>query len=165
MPHGGRHMFWTDTLLNEQVASNSFSSATLLQDIDATESRMGMTLTRTVMCFDVEHLIRDSGEGKQMVSMGIGVSPAVAIIGSNTPQPEVATEFPTRGWVWRCRYVTHGFAADTPTVYVRNVELDIRSQRKLENGDLFLRIQNSNLSGAAASIGIVGIIRTLWMSS
>ena len=165
MPHGGRHMFWTDTLLNDQISSNSFTSQTLLQDIDPTESRNGMTLTRTLICLDIGHFIHDSGEGSQMVTMGIGVAPSIAIIGSNTPQPEVATEFPTRGWVWRCRYRTFGFAADQPAVFNRNVHLDIRSQRKLDNGDLFLRVQNSNLEGATGTILVTGIIRTLWMSS
>ena len=124
-----------------------------------------MTLLRTVVGLNVGLTVHDSGEGSQLVSLGIGIVSREAFGGgiTTTPDPEVDTNFPTRGWVWRARYRVFGFAADQPTVYSQRVDLDIRSQRKLENGVMLYKITNENVEGVANTITVHGLIRQLWL--
>ena len=165
MPHGGRHLFWLDTLLNNNISSGGNVSFSLMQDIDSTESRIGMTLMRIILCMQVAHAIHDSGEGTQMTTAGIGIVASQAFTAGEIPQPNVMTEFPLRGWIWRCRYLTQGFAADQAAVDVRDVNLDLRAKRKLDNGTIFMTAFNEPQAGVAGTVRITGLIRCLWMSS
>jgi len=159
-----RHMFWIDSLHNIDIASGAKSETTLMGALSVEDTR-GLTLMRCILCHDYEHTIHDSGEGQQIIDIGIGVASREALNAAALSDPEIATEHPDRGWVYRCRHVTHGFAADQPAAYVQSVFRDLRAKRKLETGAVFLSITNTAKSGAAATISIVGITRLLFMSS
>ena len=165
MAHGGRHMFWVDSLLSNQVANNTNALVSLMTGISSSESRMGMTLIRLIFCFDFGHLIHDSGEGSQIVDFGIGIASQEAFAAGVVADPEVSTEFPTGGWLFRCRLRTYGFAADQPSVYSRTIERDLRAKRKLNNGELFFSVDNSADQGTGGSIQALGIVRALFLST
>ncbi len=80
-----------------------------------------------------------------------------------TPNPEDPNAYPALPWVWRAAYRIYGFAADQPTVFNRRVDLDIRAQRKLENGVSFMRINNLAQEGVAATVRVTGFVRQLWL--
>ena len=69
MAHGGRHYFWVDTISDLQVSSGGNNSTSLLGGIPTTESRSGMTLIRLVLCYSIQYLLHDSGEGQQKFSI------------------------------------------------------------------------------------------------
>ncbi len=156
-------MLWIDTLPNATVAIETKIAVSLLQDTDINRFQR-MTLTRTIIGIDVARLTHDSGEGSEQVFLGIGIvsQDAFATGGAATPDPFSMQDFPIRGWVWRAAYRVYGFAADQPAVYNARVDLDIRGQRKLENGVMVLMITNKNFEGSNSVITVNGIIRQLW---
>ncbi len=165
MPHGGRHMFWIDNLENIPVASGAKAEVSLLGTLPESEGRSGMTLMRLILCWDLSYTIHDSGEGQQLVDVGIGIASIEAFGAGVLSDPEIETEHPQSGWLFRCRVPIFGFAADQPAVYVRTIERDLRARRKLNNGVAFLSVSNMAESGAASAISLRGITRTLWLST
>jgi len=157
---------WIDTLLDLQVASGSTLIVTLMGTVDTTESRLtGMTLIRTLVGLHAAHLVHDSGEGSQKIFLGIAVAPQIAFtagVGS-LPDPGVGVEHPTRGWIYRAAYVSYGFAADQAAVFDNRIDKDIRSRRKLENGECYFTARNTADQGTAGTIGVIGLIRQLWL--
>jgi len=157
--------FWADHLPNLTVATGSLARTDMLVDMASVPARHErMTLTRTVIGIDVARITHDSGEGSDQVFLGIGVlsRDAFAASGAAIPDPFVMSDYPARGWVWRAAYRVYGFAADQPAVFNRRIDLDIRAQRKLENGILTLAVKNTAFEGTSSVITVSGIIRTLW---
>ena len=157
---------WIDTQLDLQVANSSTLIASLMGTVDTTESRLtGMTLLRTILGLHVAHLVHDSGEGSQKVHLGIAVAPQVAFAAgtASLPGPGNASEHPTRGWIYRGTYVTYGFAADQAAVFDNRVDKDVRSRRKLENGECYFTVANFLDQGSAGTVGVIGLVRQLWL--
>ena len=159
---------WTDTLVNQSIASGGSASAELTSTFLTNEMRLAqMTLVRTIVGIDIGYSVHDAGEGSQLGSCGIAVVGRDALtagIGS-LPDPSVATDKPLRPWVWRYRARVYGFAADQPAVYSRRVDLDLRAQRKLENGELVFIMANDPQEGVASTILYSGLIRCLFLVS
>ena len=100
-----------------------------------------------------------------MAAMGIlGVSREAALAGvASLPHPNVAADFPTLPWVYRAMYRIFGFAADQPTVFTRRVDLDIRAQRKVVNGEVGVVLTNQALEGVTTTVQFTGMIRCLYL--
>ena len=155
---------WKDTTININVATASQGVASLMGALTPAQTRFDqMILLRTIVGIDIAYTVHDSGEGSQLVSVGIGVASQEAFAAGALPDPETDTDFPTRGWVWRAKYRIFGFAADQPAIFVRRIDLDLRSQRKLENGESFFNAFNAAHEGTATSISLTGLIRQLWL--
>ena len=158
--------FWIDTSANVDVVSGGTGFVNLMTGMADIDIRTAaITLLRTIIRLDLAYTVHDSGEGSQRVSLGIGVASSEAASAgiAATPNPEVMTEFPTRGWVWRAQYRIFGFAADQPAVYVRELDIDLRGRRKMENGEGYLSLANVALEGVAATVRVMGIVRQLYM--
>jgi len=161
-----RKSVWVDTLHAVSVANGGQVLVSLTGSLTATTTRMGgITLIRTIICHDYSYTIHDSGEGGQILDIGVGVASQEAFASGIVPDPNVATDFPQRGWVYRCRHKLHGFDADQAAVDVRSVFRDIRSKRKIENGELYIIFDNASASGASAAVEIIGITRCLFLLS
>ena len=155
---------WIDTLVNNDVASGGGQlPISLARVLPGAVPRPQMTLTRTLIGLDIAATVHDSGEGSQLVSCGIGIGSLEAFASSIFPDPSVATDHPTRGWVWRAAYRIFAFAADQPAIFTRRLDLDIRAQRKLENGEAYLVVDNVNLEGVAITVRVSGYVRQLWI--
>ena len=157
---------WIDTLLVETVALGVLEVNSLMGGITAAQSRFDqMTLLRTIIGLDLARSVHDSGEGSEICDIGIGIASQDAFSAGGTalPNPDTEADFPTRGWVWRARYRIFGFAADQPTIFTRRIDLDIRSQRKLENGVSFLVVDLQAAEGATSTMSMIGLIRQLWL--
>ena len=135
---------------------------TSIAEADARLSRM--TLTRTIIGIDVARTVHDSGEGSELLSMGIGVvSRSSFEAPTSVPDPGVASEFSVLGWVWRAAYRIWGVAADQPTTEHTRIDLDIRAQRKLENGVSVVTACLVAIEGANSTATVTGFIRQLWI--
>ena len=155
---------WIDTRVNEAVVTGTPFAISLMGTAGASQSRFdALTLTRTIIGLDVAAVVHDSGEGSARIALGIGVASEEAFVAGTLPDPDVDNDHPTRGWVWRAQYRIWAFAADQPAIFDRRVDLDIRAQRKLENGVAYLNGVNSTQEGAAVGVQVVGFIRTLWL--
>jgi len=157
-------MLWIDTLVNSDVASNGQEAVDLTVDFTSEETRLAqLTLMRSILRIDIAYTVHDSGEGSQRLSLGLGVESQEAFAAGVHPDPNVAGDFPARGWVYRGSWRVFGFAADQPAVNVARVDLDMRSRRKLENGLSFAVMDNTPMEGVAAVVRVTGWIRQLWL--
>jgi len=135
-----------------------------MSGVSATQTRFDrMTLLRTIVGLDIGRVVHDSGEGSEKIALGIGIASQEAFAGGFLSDPNIQTDFPTRGWVWRAQYRIFGFAADQPAVFTRRLDIDLRSQRKLENGEAFLNMVVEAMEGVSSSLTVMGFIRQLWL--
>ena len=154
---------WIDTSINLDAASGASVNISLMTGVSSVQTRFDqMTLLRTIVGIDIANAVHDSGEGSQKASVGIGLASQEAFAAGTLSDPETNTDFPTRGWVWRAGYRIYGFAADQPAVFNRRIDLDLRSMRKLENGEMFFQMANQAVEGATAVVKALGFIRQLW---
>ena len=156
---------WLDSLPNMTVASGTEVVASLMLGISERDLRFSrMTLLRTIIGLDVARLTHDSGEGSDQVFLGIALASQAAFTAgaASLPDPFAMIEHPSRPWVWRAAYRVYGFAADQPAVFNRRIDLDIRAQRKLENGEAYIHCHNTAFEGTSTVITVSGIIRQLW---
>ena len=151
-------------MIESNVITGTQLNLSLMTSLGPFDTRIQkMTLLRTIIGIDIARTVHDSGEGSHKVAVGIGVTSQEAFTLGSIPEPGQDTDFPTRGWVWRAQYRVFGFAADQPAVFTQRVDLDIRAQRKLDNGESFLCASAALVDGAAATNTIVGCIRQLWL--
>ncbi len=157
---------WIDTNLNNTVTIGTQFLVSLMTGVSAAQTRGDqMTLQRTIIGMDLGRTVHDSGEGSELVVAGIGIASQEAFAAGTISDPLIATDFPTRGWIWRAHYRVFGFAADQPAVFTRRIDMDLRSQRKLENGEAYLAIDVVAIEGASSTVNVTGLIRQLWLVS
>ena len=155
---------WVDTNIDANVTAATQVLTSLMSGVSSVDTRIGQwTLLRTLVGFDIAYAVHDAGEGSQAVSIGIGVTTQEAFSAAAVPDPQILTDFPVRGWVWRARYRIFGFAADQPAIFTRRIDLDIRAQRKLDNGEAFIVHNLTFAEGAAATVLVLGMVRQLWL--
>ena len=155
---------WVDTLHNLVVAEAGQTFTSLMTGLASAATRLeGMTLLRTICRWDIAFTVHDSGEGSQMVDIGLGVTSQEAMTVGVIPDPNSDTDYPTRGWIYRGRWRVFGFAADDPAIDVARIDLDLRSRRRLDNGEAYLVANNNNVDGSSSSISVVGVTRQLWL--
>jgi len=157
---------WLDTLIDKDIGASGLVSETLMSNVTDVDTRMaGMTLLRTIVRLDVAATIHDSGEGSVKVGIGIGVvsQDALAVGGSSLPSPATATDFPTRGWIFRTYGRVYGFIANDPAVFQWAIDKDIRAKRILDNGESFIAYVPTQMEGASVSVTVLGLIRQLWL--
>ena len=155
--------FWIDTRMNETIGSAAQGLESLMTNVSSTQSRRGWTMVRTIIGIDIARSVHDSGEGSDLVEIGIGVTSQEAFAAGVVPDPQTPTDHPTRGWVYRAGYRIWGFAADQPAIYTIRVDKDIRAKRKLDNGEMYIVIDNNPLEGTAGAILVTGYIRQYWL--
>ena len=155
---------WIDTLYHDDIGSGAQFVQSLMTGHATSETRLAqMTLLRTILGLSVAYVVHDSGEGSQLFDIGLGVGSQEAVAASTVPDPNSVTDFPPRGWIYRARYWIFGFAADQPAVHVERIDRDVRSRRKLDNGEAYVVINNTASEGVAGSLRIAGLIRQLWL--
>ena len=159
---------WTDTLVDIAVGTGASNFVDLTSTFLVNEMRLAqLTLVRTIVGLDVAYSVHDAGEGSQQADLGIcGVSrEAIAGGVGSLPNPAVAADKPILPWVWRYRARIFGFIADDPAVFTRRIDLDLRSQRRLQNGEMILRVANTAEEGATSTLLFSGLIRCLYLVS
>jgi hypothetical protein len=161
-----RRSVWFDTTIDLQVASGGELFVDLTGTLLENETRLArLTLVRTIIGVDVALSVHDAGEGSQRCSMGIAVvgREAVAAGIASLPHPDVSIDFPSSPWVMRRSDRIFGFAADQPAIFTRRVDLDIRSQRKLDNAELVFIATNNPEEGVATTVLFFGMVRALYL--
>ena len=97
--------------------------------------------------------------GHQILDIGIGVLDRDAVASSVLPDPEVESDEPPGGWLYRNRVRVSQNGAGSPTVFT--VRFDLRAQRKLNGGQVELIIVSTASTGTNFTTDISGIVRTL----
>ena len=158
--------FWLDTLLANDVSSAAQGLFTLMTGPTAIQTRGDqLTLMRTIVRIDLAPVVHDQGEGSALIDLGIAIASQEAFTGGVVPDPSTPTDFPIRGWVWRTRHRVFGFQAGVADVDAVRINEDIRARRKLDNGEAYLVVDNTDLEGVAVPVTIAALVRQLWMVS
>ena len=152
-----RRRQWIDNLMDVDLASGQQTSVSLV-DVPVPDTK-GMTLVRVILGFNVRPStpVLNSTD-TQVFSAGIGLSSADAASASAFADPDNESDQPLGGWMWRWQGLIH----ENPVVPTR-IELDLRSQRKLMYGDVRIIMDNNADQGAAFTIIVVGLIRSLYL--
>jgi len=156
-----RSTTWVDTNWNLSTASGGEELFTLLPGI-VDPDPLGWTLTRVLLCYSVFASVPTSATGYQAYDVGIGIASneAFAVGVTGIPNVGTAADHPERGWVYRCRHVV----GDSTVVPLPNIDVfkDIRSQRKLDRGVLYLTSESLALVGTAVTLRFAGLARCLF---
>ena len=154
---------WDDTLPNVSVADGAFGSL-LLIDNTADPEKRGCTLVRLILDFDIFPATPGAVSGRQNFAMGIAVvsDDAFTSGASGMPNPEVNTDYPVAGWLWRKRVAIFDETLATGPVPLTHVREDLRSMRKLDRSSVALLMFNGTGEGTAFNVTIMGTIRALY---
>ena len=149
---------WMDTLVDVGVAVNSQAIVGLSTALVPADSARA-TVIRTILQLNMHSNTVAGAFGIQMIDMAIGIASQEAFLASVLPDPNVSTDKPARGWLWRTRQVVTQNGAEAPIG--RDIEADIRGARKIENGELYLIINSTGLVGTNFTTAVTGLVRTL----
>ena len=154
-----RRTYWLDTLVSATAGNGSNQALTLLGPFTAQETQ-GWTLTRVVL--ELALSAQGAGpDGLQIFDVGVGLAEQDAFAAGALPDPNVATDEPARGWVWRTRCLVPR-DADTIRQPIRCMG-DFRAQRKVDGAEVFVIFTNILVEGTAFTVRLVGIVRCLYL--
>ncbi len=158
----GRKTQWVDTFVNCLVPNAGADEISLLLDLVGNDT-MGMTLTRTIVHLESSLDQWTGAFGIQRVDIAIGVTDQEAFLAGVMPDPAVVTEEPLLGWVWRAQMWVQ-IQGSVSAAYVPSVErVDLSSRRKIDDGELYLSINNNAVAGTPDSVRVGGIVRSLFL--
>ena len=149
---------WIDTVLDTDIVTGGEDLVDLMAGMD-TDERRGMTVTRMLLCLYVIANPHGAVDGVQVVDLGIGVASTEAFAAGVVSNPNVNTEFPIRGWLYRCRHVV--IDDSTPGYPSPVIKEDLHAMRKIDTGTAFLVIVNTPNQGTTFTVSVIGTIRML----
>ena len=165
MPH--RPRAWADLLFNIGILNNTnMVPLDILFDLGA--SRLSViTVVRLVAQFAVVgELPLQVATGTSRIDVGIGVATVEGFDGgaTTTPQPDVSTEYPIRGWLYATTKVVFNTNNSGSLSAFPQWEVDMRAMRKIDKGILYLAAANNNADGDAINVRLIGRVRALCLT-
>jgi len=149
---------WLDTAATLVAASGAQASLSLITGAAPINMR-GVTLIRTIISIGLSSATVAGAWGVQICDIAIGITSQEAFAAGVFPDPAISGDKPPRGWVWRSRMVVSQNGAGSPVVAA--VKEDIRGARKIENGELFIVMDNSAFAGTAFTVNMAFLTRVL----
>ena len=150
---------WVDTVVNLEVSDGASIQTSLVTGLAPVNTR-GMTVIRTILSLGLYSNTIAGAWGVQLVSLGIGITSQEAFAAGVLPDPDVATDKPPRGWMWR--HVTLAEQNGAGTMIVHHMTADIRGARKVENGEVYLVVNNDTVKGTTFQVNVRGLVRQLY---
>jgi len=157
----GRKTEWIDTLVSGVVSSAGQVRDSLLSDYISNELA-GWTLTRQLV-----HIwyATDSTQGsflKAGIDVGVGLVTQEAFAAGIVPDPGTEGDRPVLDWVWRDRLMIMSNTDVTVRMPQIELRLDIRSKRKIGDGELLL-IHDNTAINSGFQVRLHGIVRSLFL--
>ncbi len=163
-----RRRAWADTLLATSIATGATTISNLLSGAPTMDT---LTAVRIIGYLEFYGSELNETECDQMVDIGVGVSSAEAFnVGSTAlPDPTTSGDYPPRGWLYVAR--RHALqtlpTGGTPTAMYRqnaNFDFDVRGDRKVDKGILFMSIVSTQLGVASTTLDFIARIRVLCLT-
>ena len=157
-----RNPYWEDTIFSEAVVDNGDNLVSLVGGLSEDERR-GMTIVRTLISLYGSPSVTSGVVGSMSLMAGIGVvnQQAFSAGTGSLPDPEINSERPPRGWIWKDAM---GIMDDATTAQPLSVvKADIRSKRKVDAGIAYLHLANASRTGTDFTIRVTGLIRILYL--
>ena len=156
-----RRRQWVDTIVDEDIPSGGLNPKQLIPAAFQDEIK-GLTIVRMVFGLDIIPLVPQAGSASvdlQLAGLGVGIVSDEAVAAGALPDPLLEASEPVTGWLWRSLFIVNEAVAGT--AFLRRVELDLRSQRKMMYGTPQLLIGNTAVTGVAFTLSVRGIVRML----
>ncbi len=155
-----RGLTWIDNTVDQVVVNNTVEQISMFEGNPPIDIRRS-TITRIIIALSVFSTTVGGAWGVQKVSMGMGVVGQSAVLaGTNAlPDPLLTSERPSRGWMWFKHMAVSQNVQGGQVVF--EVPADLRSQRKVQDGELVLIIRNTNVQGTLFAVQLVGSVRVL----
>ena len=154
-----RSTFWIDNLINLGIVSGGLNSVSLMAGTPPIDARRA-TIVRIVIDLGIFSETVAGAFGVNLIDIGMGVTSQEAFAVNVFADPN-ADERPTRGWMYHTRRVVYQNGVGTPIV--QSWKEDLRTGRKLYDGEPFLTAHNTAQLGTTASYRISGIVRLLML--
>ncbi len=157
-----RRRAWADTrFAGSNLAASGTNKTDLLADLSPTETK---TVTRLVGHLHLFATVTSEIEYEIAVDVGVGVVSKEAFDLETLPDAFVTSDYPQQGWVYvanRACYqsLSGGGVWRADAIF----DFDIRSQRKVDRGVLFMVISNTTVL-TGATIDIHGRVRALCLT-
>ena len=155
-----RRTTWQDRLVDTTVSSGGQAAPTLMTDISRDEGA-GRTLTRMIGELSLSSATIAGAWGKQMMDIGIGLFDRDAAAAVAMSDPNVSSEQPPTGWVFRTRCVVAQNGTGAQVLYM--CRFDLGAQRKIGAGVLHMIMNNTASTGTNFSVEVQGIVRLLFL--
>jgi len=157
----GRKTQWVDTLLDFTIANAGQDIRSLLSTLIGNDTQ-GMTLVRTIMELNLGPINWTGAFGTQALDVAIGMADQESFLAGTLPDPSVASESPVLGWVFRTRMGLLNPGSVSAGFERRWIQMDLRAQRRIDDGELYMIMDNFPGLGTAFSVQVTGIVRTLY---
>jgi len=151
---------WIDSTVSISTTTGNQTLISLMSGVAPVNVRR-QTLIRTIIMLDFYSTTVGGAWGTQSVATGIGITSQEAFAAGVVADPVTANDQPSRGWIYRSRFVVAQNGAGSPIL--TRVRADIRAARKLDDGECFFVMDNTTDLGTAFTVQGVGLIRQLWL--
>ena len=160
---------WADKVLESSLAEDGILQVDLLENAPTSDT---LTVARIILDIEVALTSTNENECTQTLDLVIGVASVEAFAVASSaglPQPDVATAYPPRGWLYASRRILQQAlpTGGTPTAMYRTNAVfreDIHGMRKIDKGILFMLIKNDNADGTGQTVQIYGRTRALCLT-
>ena len=149
---------WVDTRFASNVLNNGNRPVSLLTGMNPVDLR-GSTLIRTIIALDFASETVAGAWGVQHIDLAIGIASQESFAADVLPDPDSSSDKPSRGWIYRTALMVAQNSTGSPVVY--GVRADVRGSRKIENGELFITMDNNAVQGTSFTVLISGVVRCL----
>ena len=149
---------WQDTTIAFSMVSGANTSLGLVGSLSTADLR-GATLIRTIVRLDFHSTTVAGAWGVHQALAAIGIISQEAFAAGVFPDPRTQDEKPPRGWIYKGSAGVAQNGVGSPVTYP--LMADIRGARKIENGALFIIIDNQARNGTSFSVGVNGLVRCL----
>lgn len=162
-----RRVAWCDFLLDFGIADAAVRLDDLLVNAPVSD-----TITVTRIIGDFWGLPAPTSENESLLTMdvGIGVINREAFdlgTGVGIPNPTAEDSTPPRGWLYAARQpvflsIPGGATAGGHGMVAAHFKFDLRGQRKVDKGVLFMWMEQNFFEGGAQTVNVNGRIRVLF---
>ncbi len=155
---------WSDVRVNQQVSAAA-GSVPIDLGIQQTDKDV-KTAVRVIG--DLVGFPNDRNaavDGVMQLEIGIGVASEEAFTAQVVPDPNAQSEYPSLGWLYMSsRLVTfNNSSGTTEFLQLGEFRFDIRANRKVDRGRLYLVWNNTTADGSGFQVTLVGRVRTLFL--
>ena len=159
-----RRRAWDDTrFAGATIAESATLKRDLLADLAASETK---TVTRIIGTLQFYATPPNDVDYHNVLEIGIGVVSKEAFDLETLPDVNTETDYPQQGWLYVATRPAYQVAAGTLGIMRQDAifSFDIRAQRKVDRGVLFMLIENTGISPGGSTMSIVGRVRALCLT-
>ena len=156
---------WADTLFNLTVVSAAAQSNNdLLANAPTSDT---LTVVRIIGdLWWISSSLTVQSTGAERLDVGIGVTSTEAFGVNATPDVNTDSEYPPRGWLYiSSTMFVHDRTAAEPGIEIPSrLAFDIRAQRRIDKGKLYMAVSSNNVVGSSVTGKLVGRVRALCLT-